>query len=97
MKNTVVNIDELLTGPEIAFLADVKMATFERWNIDDPKRPKVMPDPFHYFGLTPVWELKTITDWLDSTDRTYDVKAWRKHRDAGGFRRRTPPNAKAAS
>lgn len=89
---TKVDIDNLITGPEIAFLAGVKMATFERWNIDAPNRPKVLPNPLCHFGLTPVWELKTITDWMDATGRTYDVKAWRKHRDAGGFRRKTPAN-----
>lgn len=91
-----IKLDELLTGPEIAYLAGVKMVTFERWNIDAPKRPKVLPDPYHYFGLTPVWDLPTILAWLDKTERPYDVDAWRKHRDAGGFRRRTPANKASA-
>lgn len=94
---TTVDIDLLLTGPEIAYLANqTKMATFERWKLRNNGTAKVLPEPFHYFGSIPVWHLDTITEWLDETDRKYDVKAWRKHRDAGGFKRKTPPNAKAA-
>lgn len=92
-----VDIEKLLTGPEIAFLAGVKMATFERWGIDRPERRRVLPEPFWHFGLTPVWQLETITEFLDATGRTYDVKAWRKARDAGQFRRKTPPNRKAVA
>ena len=88
-----INIDELLTGPEIAFLAGAKMATFERWRLRNQGTSKTLPEPFHHFGSIPVWELETITEWLDETGRAYDVKAWRKHRDAGGFRRKTPANA----
>lgn len=87
MKN--LKIDELLTGPEIAYLANgTKMATFERWKLRNQDTQKVLPEPDWYFGQTPVWDLTTITDWLDETGRSYDVKAWRKHRNRGGFRRK---------
>ena len=86
-------LDELLTGPEIAYLAGAKMATFERWRLRNQGTEKTLPDPTRYFGSIPVWHLDVITAWLDSTDRAYDVNAWRDHRDAGGFRRKTPANA----
>jgi hypothetical protein len=87
------DLNELLTGPEIAFLQGAKMATFERWRLRNQGTEKTFPEPDHYFGSIPVWSLETVTAWFDATNRTYDVKAWRKHRDAGGFRRKTPSNA----
>jgi hypothetical protein len=90
---TQVDINELLTGPEVAFLAGAKMATFERWRLRNQGTDKTFPEPDHYFGSIPTWSLDTVTSWLDATERKYDVKAWRKHRSAGGFRRKTPANA----
>jgi hypothetical protein len=88
-------LDDLLTGPEIAFLAGAKMATFERWRLRNQGTDKTFPEPDHYFGSIPVWHLRTVISWLQATGRSYDVKAWRKHRDAGGFRRQRPSNAVA--
>lgn len=91
------DIGDLLTGPEIAYLANQrKMATFERWRLRNQGTDKTLPEPFWHFGLTPVWKLETITEWLDATSRAYNVDAWRKARDAGEFRRRPPTNAKAS-
>jgi hypothetical protein len=91
-----LKIDELLTGPEIAYLAnETKMATFERWRLRNQGTEKTLPDADWYFGLTPVWDLTRIVEWLEATDRKYDVDKWRKARDAGQFRRKTPANAKA--
>jgi hypothetical protein len=89
-----LKIDELLTGPEIAFLANkTKMSTFERWKLRNQGTEKTLPDPDWYFGLTPVWSLDTIVTWLEATSRQYDVEAWRKQRDAGAFKRKSPSNA----
>jgi hypothetical protein len=92
-KDEDFDIGDLLTGPEIAFLASAKMATFERWRLRNQGTEKTLPEPFWHFGLTPVWYLPTITAWLDETGRKHDVEAWRAARDAGQFRRRTPSNA----
>lgn len=100
----MMDVDNLLTGPEVAYLANqTKLGTFERWKIDTPARgdtparPKVLPDPDWYFGLTPVWDLtKTLIPWLEATNRRYDVDAWRKAKADGQFRRKSPANAKAS-
>lgn len=92
-----VDIDRLLTGPEIAFLAGAKMATFERWKLRNIGTSKVLPEPTHYFGSIPVWDLDVVISFLDETGRTYDVDAWQAARDAGQFRRKTPPNRKATA
>jgi hypothetical protein len=91
-----LDIGDLLTGPEIAHLGGVKMATFERWRLRNQGTDKTLPEPFWHFGLTPVWYLPILTAWMDETGRSYDVANWRKARDAGEFRRRTPSNAKAS-
>lgn len=87
--------DEFVTLPEIAFLArntegePLKRGTVERWRIRIPKsQEKAFLEPDDYIGSTPIWRLPRVLAWFDANNRPYDVKAWRKTRNAGGFRRR---------
>ena len=85
---------ELITIPEIAYMGGVLTPTAEYWRIRYQDTDKQFPEPDDVFGDKPVWRLERAIEWFEHTGKTYDVKRWRKHRDAGGFRRARPVNAK---
>lgn len=89
---------ELITIPEIAFMCGVERGTPERWRLRNQGTPEAFPEPDDRIGSTPVWRIERVTEWLDrmakpategrAATKQYDVEAWRKHRDAGGFWRK---------
>lgn len=81
--------DDFLALPEIAFLArDSKGEPAGRTNAEQWKARGKFPSPDDYVGYQPVWRLARVIAWLDGQQNwTHNVKAWRKRRDAGGFRR----------
>lgn len=80
---------DLLTIPEIAYLVGFERGTVERWRLRTRKdNSPIFIDPDDYIGSTPVFRLERVVAWCEESGRTYDVKAWRKHRADGGFRRR---------
>lgn len=45
------------------------------------------PEEDDAIGAFPVWRLARVIAWLDATQRTYDLDAFRAKRDAGFYRR----------
>jgi hypothetical protein len=91
----VIQEDEFLTLPEIAFLGrdaegnPLKRGTVESWRSrKDRPEANAFLEPDDYIGSTPVWRIDRVMAWLQASNRAYDVKAYRRHRKAGGFRRR---------
>lgn len=93
-------LGEYITVPELVFMTGQKRGTVERWRI----RYDDFPEPDFYIGYTPVWSLARPLSWIDGVNEvrqtqngakliTYDVDAWRAHRDAGGFRRQAELSA----
>lgn len=80
--------DDFLALPEIMFLArDADGKPFTRARVEQWKsRGSFIPED-DAIGYQPVWRLGRVLAFLDAKGYTYDVKAWRKRRDAGGFRR----------
>lgn len=80
----------VLTIPEIAFVAGVKVGTVERWKAHSPNRARILLEPDQYIGDTPVWRWKRVIAWLEATGRDQDesLQSLLRARKAGAFRRR---------
>lgn len=60
-----VDTDDLVTGQDIAVLADVKQAAMWNW----PARHDDFPEPVFKSSRTTLWRWKDVSAWLVATRR----------------------------
>lgn len=82
--------DVVITLVEMVDLFGVKRVTVDQWaqrRRSAVNQDLAFPEPDDHVADKPVWRLDRLKAWADATGKkTWNEKAWREKREAGGYR-----------